>query len=481
MGNILRQTNNYPDQSEAKTEVQIETLSEKPLRPPLGKIKGRFKQETEFFILSLSEARKLVQKRIRFQKILLDCYFLHPEKRMEVLKTFLRAFKDRKLTSQALSLKFLIGKDGDLRKFVVDLNLHRNISILSLHFSEGPAMTKQRMKFLVLKLRRMHLSELKISFGLFPIIYPEGLSPLFSGFKHFICLSSLTLDLQYYNPLSLPAIKELISSLKRMRRLERLRISFKDSLIEGKAMEELLSGLGELKHISHLSFEFFDSVNLLDVKPFNNVSTMLTSLKCLTSLELILDFRGRYTENPIITHITSGLKSLTSLKSLTLSLFPQAPGYVEYATEILSEALEEMKSLHKLDLRFSGVEFTKKYQEKLSSGFKDLKMLKHLSLFLNFKKASEKDVENFSLVFENMKALNELHLNFGNSRFNKKMVHNLYENLKRVSSLKHFFLEIHFKELKETEKEKFISKFSDVKVEFTYTTYKGKWHIHFYL
>jgi len=222
MGNMLRKKNNYLDRLEAKTEALNE---KKSLISPLGKIKGRLKQEKEFFIPHSSEARKLVQKRSRFRKILLDCYLLHREKRMEILKTFLIAFKDRKLTCQTLSLKSFIGKDGDLRKFAVALNWHRNISILSLHFNES--MTKQRMKFLVLKLGRTHLSELKISFGISPIYYPEGLSSLFSGLKHLACLSSLTLNLQYYSPLKLAAIKELISSLKRMRRLERLRISFK--------------------------------------------------------------------------------------------------------------------------------------------------------------------------------------------------------------------------------------------------------------
>jgi len=211
---------------------------------------------------------------------------------------------------------------------------------------------------------------------------------------------------------------------------------------------------------------------------------MLTSLKDLTSLELILNFnfRGSKMENPIIKHISFGLKNLTCLKNLTLSLFPQAPESVEYGAESLSEAFREMKSLQKLDLHFSVVKFTKEYQDKLSSGFKDLKMLKHLNLFLNFKKVSEKDVENFSLVFENMKALDVLKLSFGKSRLNKKMIRKLYENLKRVSSLKHFFLEVRFKkELKETEKKKFISKFGDVKVELKYSIYYGNGHLHFYL
>jgi len=219
------------------------------------------------------------------------------------------------------------------------------------------------------------------------------------------------------------------------------------------------------------------------LNPFSNVSTMLTSLKCLTSLELILDFYANNTENPIITHISSGLKNLTSLKNLTLSLFPRAPRFVECGAESLPKALREMKSLQKLDLHFSVVEFTKEYQDKLSSGFKDLKMLKHLSLFLEFNKVSEKDIESFSLIFMNMKALNVLQLKFrGSHKWDKKMIHILYKNLKRVSSLKHFFLEIYTnKVLKEKEKEEFISKFHDVKVELIKSSLFNKWHLHFYL
>jgi len=229
-------------------------------------------------------------------------------------------------------------------------------------------------------------------------------SPLFSGLKNLTWLSSLTLDLRYKMLLKLVAIKELVLSLKGIRRLERLRISIKDSLIEGKAIEELLSGLGKLKHISHLSFDIslsrafvFDNIN-----PFSNLSTMLTSLKHLTSLELVLDVDGSKLQNSIIKNISSGLKSLTSLKNLTLSLFPQTPRLMEYGAESLSEALREMKSLRKLDLHFSVQEFTKEYQDKLSSGFKDLEMLKNLSLSFNFNKASEEDVESFPLVFKNI-------------------------------------------------------------------------------
>jgi len=221
---------------------------------------------------------------------------------------------------------------------------------------------------------------------------------------------------------------------------------------------------------------------------FNNVSTMLTSLKHLTSLELILDVDGSKLENSIIKNISSGLKSLTSLKNLTLSLFPHAPRLMECGAESLSEALREMKSLQKLDLRFSVREFTKEYQDKLSSGFKDLKMLKHLSLFLNFKKASEEDVERFSLVFENMKALNVLQLKFARFLkfgdfvgFEKKIIPILYENLKRVSSLKRFYLEIYTKEkLEAIEREKFIYKFGKKKVKLI-SGYENKWILSFYL
>jgi len=251
----------------------------------------------------------------------------------------------------------------------------------------------------------------------------------------------------------------------------------------------LLSGLGNLKHISHLSFDtplsqsyVFDNIN-----SFNNVSTMLTSLRHLTSLELILNFYGEYVENTIIKNISSGLKSLTSLKNLTLSLFHHDPRLMECGAESLSEALREMKSLEKLDLRFSVVEFTKEYQDKLSSGFKDLKMLKYLSLFLNFKKASEEDVERFSLSFENMKALNVLKLKFASpiifkdsAKFDKKIIPVLYENLKRVGSLGHLFLEIYTNEkLEEQEKEIFISKFCDVIVDPIYAIEKDKWPLHF--
>ena len=399
----------------------------------------------------------------------------------ENLNVFVTAFKNRKLPSQVLFLN-LNGKDENLKKFAVTLHSQRNVSALTLYFKEGPELTKQMTKFLILKLGRMYLSELKISFGFYDTISAKCLSPLFSGLKNLTWLSSLTLDLRYKMLLKLVAIKELVLSLKGIRRLERLRISIKDSLIEGKAIEELLSGLGKLKHISHLSFDISPSMchNFYDASSFNNVSTMLTSLKCLTSLELILNFPGSDMESLIITYISSGLRSLTSLKNLTLSLFPRSPRIMECGAKNLSEALREMKSLQKLDLHFSVREFTKEYQDKLSSGFKDLKMLKHLSLFLKFDKVSEEEVESFSLAFENLKALNVLQLKFADStKFDKKIIPILYENLKRVNPLIHFYLEIHTKEKLETiEKKKFISKFGKENVKLI-GGYENKWNLSF--
>ena len=477
MGNMLRQGSD----SQNQLEVKAGDPSEKSLSPPSGKIKGRFKQEKEFSIQSPSDARKLMKNRSRFYKTLLDCILLDPGKLTETFNTFVTAFKDRKLASQVLSPEYFIGRDEDLRRFAVALNSQRNVSALVLHFYESPKLTKQGMKFLALRLRRMYLSELKISFGLFSRISVEGLSPLFSGLKHLTCLSSLTLDLQYEKPLKLPAIKELVSSLKGMRRLERLRISVKYSLIEEEVIEELFSGLGKLKRISHLSFDFSHS-GIFNKSLFNNLPVMLTSLKCLTSLELVFDFHLSGEKNQIITHISSGLKSLTFLKNLTLSLLPQVPGYVESGVESLSEALREIKSLQKLDLHFSVFEFNKQYQDKLSLGLKDLKMLKHFSLFLNFNKVSDQDIEEFSLVFENMKALNVLQLKFTGHKFDKKIIHIFCKNLKRVASLKHFFLEICSKDgLNEIEKKKFISKFRDVRVELINRASISEWCLHFYL
>ena len=156
---------------------------------------------------------------------------------------------------------------------------------------------------------------------------------------------------------------------------------------------------------------------------------------------------------------------------------------MECGAESLSEALRAMKSLQKLDLHFYVVEFTKEYQDKLSAGFKGLKVLKQLSLFLKFDQVSEGDLESFSLVFKNMKALNMLQLKFADStRFDKKIIPILYENLKRVSSLRRCYLEIHTKEaLEEIEKEKFISKFGKTKVKLNYSIYKDKWPLHFHL
>jgi len=479
MYNTLYKENNAPNRWHQDPGPQ--TL-EKSFSPPSREIKRRFKEERKFSISRPSDARWFVKKGTRFCKVILRCLRLSPGKTKETLNTFVTAFKDRKLTSQVLSL-YLTGKDGNLRKFAVALHSQRNVSALTLDFRNAPELTQQGMKFLALRLGRMYLSELKISLAnnfVFKIPV-EGLSPLFSCLKRLTCLLSLTLVLQYNKTLKLPTIKELFSSFNGMRRLERLRISIKNSLIEDEAVEGLLFGLGKLKHISHLSFDIFHSSNLINLSPFNNVPRMLTSLKCLTSLELILNFWRTKMEDPIITRISSGLKSLTSLKNLTLSLFPYGPRFVECGAESLSEALREMKSLQKLDLHFSVAEFTKEYQDKLSSGFKGLEMLKHLSLFLRFDKVSEKDIESFSLVFMNMKALNVLQLEFGSfNKFDKNIIHILCENLKRVSSLKHFFLKIYTnEELEEQEKKRFIFKLRNVKVNLLSNIYKGGWDLHF--
>ena len=172
----------------------------------------------------------------------------------ENLNVFVTAFKNRKLPSQVLFLN-LNGKDENLKKFAVTLHSQRNVSALTLCFKEDPELTEHGVKFLILKLGRMYLSELKISFDCNGRISVKCLSPLFSGLKNLTWLSSLTLDLRYKMFLKLPAIKKLVSSLKGIRRLERLRISVKESLIEVEAIEELFSGLGKLKHISHLSFD----------------------------------------------------------------------------------------------------------------------------------------------------------------------------------------------------------------------------------
>jgi len=65
---------------------------------------------------------------------------------------------------------------------------------------------------------------------------------------------------------------------------------------------------------------------------------MLTSSKCLTSLELKLDFifSLRNQDNLALIHVSSGLKSLTSLKSLTFSLLPWGPKITEDGVGSLS-------------------------------------------------------------------------------------------------------------------------------------------------
>ena len=476
MGNTQRQKTNSQNQLEVKTEA----LSQKSLSPPLGKIKGRFKQEREFLIFSPSIARRLVKKGNRFYKIQLTTLLSYADK-IEIINNIVPAFKDRKLICQALCLNSFFGKNEEMKKLALALNSQRNISNLSLHFDRSPALTKQGMKFFVSGLRRALLSELNISFPLFTKVSIEVLLPLFSGFKHLTCLSSLTLNFCFVDTLKLPAIREFTSSLKRMKRLDRLKITIKDSLIEEKAIKELLSSFGKLKHTSHLSFEYSRFSGFFNASLFNDVPTMLTSLRCLTSLELVFDLRLSGDKKLILTRIFSGLKSLTSLKNLTLSLFPREQRYVECGVEILSE----IKTLQKLDLYFSLKEFNKQYFDKLSSGFKDLEMLKYLTLSFCFDKVSDQGIEDFSLVFPNMKALNVLRLKFLGHKFDKKTIHILYENLQRVCSLKHFFLEIYTKEvLEEKEKKKFISKFGDVKVELIKDTtgdYLGKWGLHFYL
>jgi len=78
--------------------------------------------------------------------------------------------------------------------------------------------------------------------------------------------------------------------------------------------------------------------------------------------------------------------------------------------------------------------------------------------------------------------LNELRLNFADStKLFKNVIPTLYENVKRVASLKYFDLKIHTKELLvESEKKKFIAKFNKGKVKLI-NTCLNEWNLTFYL
>jgi len=463
MGNILHRENNSANHLKVKTE----DIREKPLST--GKIKRRFEHERELLIHNPSDTKKFVKKRSKFYRTLLTNIFSYTKNKTELINENFPAFKDRKLISQALTLIFFYLSDKNIKRSAVTLTSQRKILNLSLCFNRSSEMTKQGVNFLASRLRRTFLSELNISFVECSKISEEIFSTLFAGLKHLNNLSNFTLDLYNIKPLELIAIKELVSSLKNMIRLKRLKISIKECLVEDEAIEELFSGLGKLKHILNLSFDFSNPRNHVNDNILKNVPKMLTSLKCLTSLDLKLNFNFslRNQENLALIHVSSGLKSLTSLKSLTFSLLPWGLKFTEDGVGSLSEALKEIKSLEKLGLKFSGKDFKKQCYDKLSLGFNDLKKLKHLSLYFDTIDILDQDIEDFSLIFKDMKTLNDLRLMFRTShKFDKKVLYRLYENLKEVSSLKYLYLRIHLeKALKEEEKKNFISKFGDVKVE----------------
>ena len=261
MGNIFHRESNSPNHLKIKTEG----IRKKSLSPHSGKIKRRFEHKRNLSIYQQSDAKEFIKKGSKLYKTLLTNLFSYTGNKTKLINGTLPAFKDRKLISQALTLIFLYSSDENMKRSAVALNLQRNISNLSLCFLGSSNLTKQGMEILASRLRRTSLSELNIYFVGSSKIPEEMFSPLFSSLKHLNCLSNFTLDLLYVKPLKLIVIKELVSSLKRMRRLETLKISIQESLIEDEAIEEFFSGLGKLKHLSNLSFVFDDPLNMLMV------------------------------------------------------------------------------------------------------------------------------------------------------------------------------------------------------------------------
>jgi len=466
MGNTLPQERSFSSQLKDKT-CSSKELSLYHSRE-IKQIFTNYRRES--LIVRTSDVKKFVKNRKRFYETL-EITLGYSIRSKKEINTVVSASKDRKLASR-LCVSFSDSanakdfREENIKKFSVVLNSQRNISTLSLDFCIDSNLTQEGSKFLVSALRSMFLSELSLSFTNCWNMPEEVFLTLFSCLKHLVCLSSFTLKLCRVMTLKLTGIKELISGLRGLRQLKRLKISDQRSGIGSEGIEELFSGLGKLKHISHLSLDFDDLPQDIIETLLKSVSVTFASLKYLISLELILDFGFKEKEGPdgrALTYISSGLQNLTSLKSLTLSLRWGLPS-TENELNNFSETLREMKSLQKLNLRL----FTEEFNDKFYFVFKDLKMLKHLSLFFDItQEIPDQGLENFFLTFKDMRALSALKLDFSFSlEFDKKVLHSLYENLKEVCSLRYLSLKIYVKKgLEEKEKNDFISKFGDVKVE----------------
>jgi len=206
------------------------------------------------------------------------------------------------------------------------------------HFSNALSQMKQ-------------LSKLSLHFENCPSLDDQCLHALFKTLKKQKNLQSLELDFRTCRMITGKGLKDLTSTLKRMQFLKELCLGVANQT--HKNTPDLLApGLTHLISLNKLKIDFTD----LYVSQDTDFSSLWTSSAHLNSLRVLsLDFSSTAHRSPPLKNLSTNLKSLIHLHTLSLSFrFCSIDSGLE--TDLLVQCLQSIPSLNNLTLDFSHFE-----------------------------------------------------------------------------------------------------------------------------